>query len=70
MTRVPSSTLVDATKLALALTESFPEFTYGAVPASEYEAALEAYQDYEEGVFDEVPLALDAYLDHQNGLHA
>ena len=70
MTRVPSSTFVDAATLALALTESFPESTYGAVPASEYEAALETYQNYEEGVFDELPLALNVYLDHQNGLHA
>ena len=68
MTEGSSSTFVDAAKLALALTESFPESTYGAVPASEYEAALEAYQAYDEGVLYEAPLALDAYLDHQRGV--
>ena len=50
------------------LTESIPETAFGTVPPSEYQSAFEAYQAYEEGVFDDVPLALDAYLDHQRSI--
>ena len=54
-----------ATTLALAVAESRPDSTYGAVPLGEQRAALEAYLAYDEGVFEEAPLALDAYLAHQ-----
>jgi hypothetical protein len=61
---------VNATVLALALTEFFPESAYGAVPASDYATALEAYRAYADGVFDEAPLALLAYVRHQREMHA
>ncbi len=70
MIRVPSSTFVDASTLALALTEAYPDSysSYGSVPSSEYGAALDAYQAYDEGVLYEAPLALDAYLEHQRNI--
>ena len=70
MERVQNGRFVDASILTRALTEAYPESTYGSVPSSEYEAVLDVYQEHEENVFDEVPLALDVYLEHQNGLHA
>ena len=59
---------IDASTLALALTEAYPEATYGSVPTTEYGAALETYQAFDEGALEEAPLALDAYLDHQRNL--
>ena len=68
MKRTERDQYVDASTLALALTEAYPESTYGSVPASDYGAALEAYHAYDEGVLYEAPLALDAYLDHQKSV--
>ena len=68
MIQVPSSTFIDAATLALALTEAYPDSTYGSIPSTEYGAALDAYQAYDEGVLYEAPLALDAYLDHQRNV--
>ena len=70
MIKILESPRVDATTLALALTEFFPESAYGAVPVNDYDAALEAYRAYTDGAFDEAPLALCAYVRHQREVHA
>jgi hypothetical protein len=54
--------------LGKALSESYPESAYGIAPASEHAAALVAYLAYDEGIFDETPLALDAYTAHLQGV--
>ena len=63
-----NSQISQATTLALALTEAYPDSAYGAVPASEQQDALEAYLAYDEGAFDEAPQALDTYLAHQRNV--
>lgn len=56
---------VTSGEMMIALTEAFPESTYGAVPAKDHYDALEAFFAFDDGVLDEVPNALAAYVDHQ-----
>lgn len=50
----------------LALSEIYPDSTYGAVPALDQSDALEAYRAYDDGSLEEIPQALAAYIDfHQ-----
>ena len=54
-----------ATELRLALNESFPEATYGAIPVINQYDALEAYRAYDDGSLAEAPQAYAAYVIHQ-----
>ena len=53
------------TELRLALNESFPEATYGAIPVINQHDALEAYRAYDDGSLAEAPQAYAAYVTHQ-----
>ena len=52
-------------EMMIALTEAFPESTYGAVPVIDQYDALEAFLAFDDGALAEAPLALAAYVDHQ-----
>ena len=54
-----------ANDLRIALNETFPESTYGAVPVIDQCDALEAYLAFDDGALAEAPKALAAYVDHQ-----
>ena len=55
-----------AADVRLALSEIYPDSTYGAVPALDQYDALEAYRAYDDGGLEEIPQALAAYIDfHQ-----
>ena len=55
-----------ATDMRLALSEIYPDSTYGAVPALDRYGAVEAYRAYDDGGLEAVPQALAAYVDfHQ-----
>ena len=55
-----------AADVRLALSEIYPDSTYGAVPALDQYDALEAYRAYDDGGLEEIPQALAAYVDfHQ-----
>ena len=54
-----------ASEMMIALTEAFPESTYGAVPVIDQHDALEAFLAYDDGALAELPNALAAYVDHQ-----
>ena len=57
---------VTATDVRLALSEIYPDSTYGAVPALDQYDALEAYRTYDDGDLEEIPQVLEAYIDfHQ-----
>ena len=64
MNELQNSQISQATILAMALSDSYPESANGITPAGEYDSALEAYLAYDEGIFDQAPLALDAYTAH------
>ena len=55
----------NATELRIALSDVYPEVTYGAVPVIDRQDALEAYRAFDDGALAEAPLALAAYVDHQ-----
>lgn len=54
-----------ATELQLALTEAYPNSTFGAVPAVERFDALMSYRAADDDVLAEIPGALEAHLDYQ-----
>jgi len=56
---------ITATTMRIALSEFFPESTYGAVPVIDRNDALEAFYAYDDGGLSAVPQALAAYVDHQ-----
>lgn len=62
--RIHQSTLT-AMDLRIALDEAFPDHTYGAVPIIDQYDALEAYLAFDDGALDEAPMALAAYISHQ-----
>ncbi len=53
---------VTATDLRLALSDLYPDSTYGAVPVIDQYDALEAYRAFDDGGLAELPLALAAYV--------
>jgi hypothetical protein len=53
-----------ATKVRLALNETYPDSTYGAVPALDQYDAVEVYRAFDDGGLKTVPKALAAYVDH------
>ncbi len=55
-----------AAKVCLALSEIYPDSAYGAVPPLDQNDAVEAYRAHDDGVLDEIPQVLAAYIDfHQ-----
>lgn len=54
-----------AADLQIALSEVYPESTYGAVPVIDQYDALEAYLAFDDGALGEAPHALAAYIHHQ-----
>ncbi len=61
------SSAFTATDMRIALSEIYPDSTYGAVPALDRYDALEAYRVYDDGGLESVPQALAAYVDfHQH----
>lgn len=63
-TRNNSNTLT-AADVAIALSDVFPESSYGAIPTIDQRDALVAYLAFDDGTFDELPQALAAYNNHQ-----
>lgn len=55
---------ITASKLMIALSEVFPDSTYGAIPVIDQYDALEAYLAYDDGTLAEVPHALNAYVSY------
>ncbi len=53
-----------ATKVRLALNETYPDPTYGAVPALDQYDAVEAYRGFDNSGLKTVPKSLAAYVDH------
>jgi hypothetical protein len=56
---------VSASEMMLAISDAFPESTYGSVPVTDQYDALEAFRAYDDGALAELPNALAAYVDHQ-----
>ncbi|MEQ9561013.1 MAG: hypothetical protein RLN69_00720 [Woeseiaceae bacterium] len=54
-----------ATEVQLALSEIYPDSTYGAIPVAEQHDALMNYRAADEDVLAEFPQAFAAYLDYQ-----
>ena len=55
---------ITASSLMIALSEAFPDSTYGAIPVIDQYDALEAFLAYDDGALAEVPKALEAYVNH------
>lgn len=53
---------ISATELRLALSEIYPEATYGAVPVIDQYEALAAYRAFNDGARAKAPYALAAYI--------
>ena len=62
MSDIYRTNLVAAAELRLALSQHFPDLTYGAVPVTDYRDAIEAFRAYDDGGLAEVPNAFAAYL--------
>ena len=54
-----------ATEVQLALTDAYPDTTFGAVPITEQYDALMSYRAADDDVLAEIPGALAAHLDYQ-----
>ena len=54
-----------ATEIQLALTETYPDSTYGAIPIAEQYDALTSYRATDDDALAEIPGALAAHLDYQ-----
>lgn len=57
--------VVTAADVAIALTDVFPESSYGTIPTIDQRDALVAYLAFDDGAFDELPQARAAYMSHQ-----
>lgn len=55
---------ITASNLMIALSEVFPDSTYGATPVIDQYDALEAFLAYDDGTLAECPKALEAYVHH------
>lgn len=64
MTHNPTSNDSDGRELRIALSEIYPDATYGAIPVMDQPAALAAYRAYDDGTLAEAPQAFAAYLSH------
>ena len=54
-----------SSELLIALTELYPDATYGAVPVIDQWDAVEAYRAFDDGGLSEAPQALAAYVHYQ-----
>lgn len=52
--------------MMIALTEVFPDQTFGSIPVSDRLNALEAYRLFDQAARDDVPSALNAYVRYLN----
>ncbi len=64
MTNKVEANEFSASDLRIALNETFPESTYGAIPVIDQYDALEAYLAFDDGTLAEAPLALAAFVTH------
>jgi len=65
MTHTRTSDSLDSRELRIALSEIYPDATYGAIPVIDQPDALAAYRAYDDGTLAEAPHAFAAYLSHQ-----
>ena len=65
MTHQHQPRLSDDAELRIALSEIYPDATYGSIPVADRHDALEAYRAYDDGTLAEAPHAFAAYLSHQ-----
>ena len=65
MNNIPDLDVFTANDLLIALTEIYPDTSYGAVPVIDQYDALEAYRAFDDGALAEAPQALAAYVSHQ-----
>lgn len=68
MKDINETDVVTAGELQIALQETYPNASYGAVPVVDHYDALLAYQVIDDSDLSEVPQAFAAYLDHQRNL--
>lgn len=54
-----------ATEMQLALTEAYPNTTFGAVPTADQFDALMSYRAVDDDALAEIPGAFAAHLDYQ-----
>jgi len=54
-----------ATEVPLALTETYPDSTFGAVPITDQYEALMSYRAADDDALAEIPGALAAHLNYQ-----
>ncbi len=64
MTNKVEANEFSASDLRIALNETFPESTYGAIPVIDQYDALEAYLAFDDGTLAEAPQALAAFVTH------
>lgn len=69
MKHAHTSELSNSQELRIALSEVYPDATYGAVPVVDQLDALDAYRAYDDGTLAEAPHAFAAYLNHQRSSH-
>ena len=69
MKHIPASERPDSKELRIALSEVYPDATYGAIPVSDQLDALDAYRAYDDGTLAEAPHAFAAFLAHQRFNH-
>ena len=65
MINTTSNDAPTAADLPIALTDSCPDASYGAVPVPDQNDAREGYRAFDDGDLAEVPQALAAYVGHQ-----
>lgn len=56
---------VSSAELMLALSDVFPEQSYGSIPTDEHAGAFAAWATIDQRRLSDVPPALAAYLDYQ-----
>lgn len=55
----------DSAEMRIALSDIYPDATYGAIPVIDQIDALDAYRAYADGTLAEAPHAFEAYLNRQ-----
>lgn len=65
MKHTPDTNEFTAAEMRLALSDIYPDSTYGAVPVIDQYDALEAFRAFDDGALTEAPHAFAAYVDYQ-----
>lgn len=65
MNSTNSSSAFTAADMRIALSDVYPEATYGAVPVLDQYDALETYRAFDDGGLEAVPQAFATYADFQ-----